>query len=162
MPFTRSERKVSSIAHLLLPDPGQRDLPPGGWARAWTLLRRALGRRCPQCGASGIFRRWFTLAERCPRCGYTFVREEGYFLGAYAINLIVAEFIGLGAVIYLLIITDFSLWVQEAIAVATAVTLPIIFFPYSRTLWMALDLLIHRDVSERQLRAEHTLRSPRQ
>ncbi len=143
-------------------DPSLRDVPPGGWSRAWTLLRRALGRRCPQCGASGIFRRWFSLAERCPRCGYVFVREEGYFLGAYAINLIVAEFIGLGAVVYLLIKTDFSLWVQEAIAVTTAVALPIIFFPYSRTLWMALDLLIHRDVSERQLRAEHTLRTPQE
>ncbi|GIW04329.1 MAG: hypothetical protein KatS3mg059_0949 [Thermomicrobiales bacterium] len=143
-------------------DRSLRDLPPGGWPRVWTLLRRALGRRCPQCGARGIFRRWFSLAECCPRCGYIFVREEGYFLGAYAINLIVAEFIGLGAVVYLLIKTDFSLWVQEAIAVTTAVALPVIFFPYSRTLWMALDLLIHRDVSERQLRAEHTLRTPRE
>jgi uncharacterized protein (DUF983 family) len=153
---------VSSISHSPRPNAAQRDLPPGGWTRAWTLLRRALGRRCPQCGASDIFRRWFTLAEHCPRCGYAFAREEGYFLGAYAINLIVAEFIGLGAVIVLLINTDFSLWVQEALAIATAVSLPIIFFPYSRTLWMALDLLIHRDTSERQLRAEHTLRSPRQ
>src|SRR4051812_6796826 len=70
-----------------------RDLPPSGWPRLRTLVVRALTRRCPQCGSSGIFRNYWSLKEECPRCHYRFEREEGYFLGAYALNLLFAEFI---------------------------------------------------------------------
>ena len=59
-------------------------------------MRRALTRRCPYCGGPGIYEGYFALRERCPSCGVRFEREEGYFLGAYALNLIVAEFLGLG------------------------------------------------------------------
>ena len=70
-----------------------RNLPPRGWPRLWVLLARALMRRCPLCGTRGVFRNWFTLRDACPHCRYRFDREDGYFLGAYALNLIVAELI---------------------------------------------------------------------
>jgi uncharacterized protein (DUF983 family) len=109
-------------------------------------LLRALRRRCPYCGASGIFRDYFSLREECPRCGVHFEREEGYFLGAYALNLIVAELLGLGIAIVLLFRTRLGrldlIW-QELIAVALAVVFPILFFPYSREIWMAMDLTFH-------------------
>jgi len=143
------------------PDPSLRNLPPGGWSRALTLVGRALRRRCPQCGGKGIFRNWFSLRDSCPRCGYAFDREEGYFLGGYALNLIFAEFIGLAIVIYILVSTDLSLLAQELIAVGTMIAIPIILFPYSRTLWMALDLQIHRDITEKQLRADQMIESQR-
>ena len=41
-----------------------------------------------------------------PRCGARFEREEGYFLGAYALNLIVAEFLGLGLAFVLIFRTE--------------------------------------------------------
>jgi uncharacterized protein (DUF983 family) len=116
------------------------------------LLWRALRRRCPYCGTPGIFRNWLSLRDACPGCGTSFHREDGYFLGAYAINLIVAEFIGLGIVIFLLARTDLELLPLEIIAVALAVGLPLFFFPFARTLWMALDLFIHRDTTERYVR----------
>lgn len=128
------------------------NLPPSGWPRLWALLTRALRRRCPYCGSPGIFRTWFSLHETCPRCGASFNREDGYFLGAYAINLIVAEFLGLGLVIFLLVKTDLRLLWMEIIAVAVAVGLPLLFFPFARTLWMALDLFVNRKTSERYLR----------
>jgi hypothetical protein len=87
----------------------------------------------------------------------TFEREEGYFLGAYAVNLIVALFLGLGLALLLLFRTDLRhldlIW-QEVIAVGLAVALPVLFFPYSRLLWIAMDLVFHppRDDPERQLR----------
>jgi uncharacterized protein (DUF983 family) len=120
-------------------------LPAGGGARLRAVLGRALRRRCPYCGRDGIFEGWFALRERCPTCDTKFVREDGYFLGAYAINLIVAEIIGLGGALLLIFGTrlrDAPLIWQEVIAVAFAVAMPILFFPYSRTLWMALDLLL--------------------
>jgi uncharacterized protein (DUF983 family) len=135
-----------------------RNLPPRGWRRLRVLLGRALARRCPQCGAPGIFRNWWSLREACPRCGYRFDREEGYFLGAYAINLIAAEFITVALLVLFFVRTDYSWVVLEAIFIPLAVGLPLLFFPYSRTLWMAIDLMIDRDIGERQLRADEMLR----
>ncbi len=77
------------------------DLPRDTWNRFLVTMRRALTRRCPYCGSPGIYDGYFALRERCPRCGVRFEREEGYFLGAYALNLIVAEFLGLGLAIVL-------------------------------------------------------------
>ncbi|MGH2559749.1 MAG: DUF983 domain-containing protein [Thermomicrobiales bacterium] len=128
------------------------DLPSSGWPRPRTLLGRALKRRCPYCGAPGIYSNWFSVREACPRRGTIFSREDGYFLGAYAINLIVAEFVGLGVVLVFLFRGDLSLIWQMIIAATAAVVLPIIFFPYSRTLWMALDLFLDRKPTERRLR----------
>ena len=142
-------------------DPGPRtelwDLPRDTWRRFLATMGRALTRRCPYCASAGIYEGYFALRDRCPRCGVTFEREEGYFLGAYALNLIVAEFLGLGLAIFLIFKTDLRhlelLW-QELIAVALAVAFPIGLFPFSRTVWVALDLLFHppRWTAERQLR----------
>ena len=126
-------------------------------------IRRALGRRCPYCGSAGIYDGYFALRERCPRCGVRFEREEGYFLGAYALNLIVAEFLGLGLAILLIFKTDLRelqlVW-QEAIAVALAIAFPVALFPFSRTVWIAMDLIFHPPVrgSERQLRGRQNER----
>ena len=107
------------------------------------LVGRALRRRCPYCGGAGIFTGWWTLRERCPSCGTSFEREEGYFLGGYALNLIFAEFLGLGTVVALMIYTDLSVIELQVIGVAVMIGLPLLLFPYSRTLWMALDLAVH-------------------
>jgi uncharacterized protein (DUF983 family) len=126
-------------------------------------MRRALGRRCPYCGSPGIFEGYFALREHCPRCGVRFEREEGYFLGAYALNLIVAEFLGLGLAIALIFKTDLRnlqlVW-QEAIALALAILFPVALFPFSRTVWIAMDLIFHPPPggSERPLRGRLTER----
>jgi uncharacterized protein (DUF983 family) len=132
-------------------DPARRNLPRGGWPRLRALLGRAITRRCPYCGARGIFSNWFSLRDSCPNCGAVFVREEGYFLGAYAVNLVVAEVLGLGVVIFILFQVNLSLWEQEIIAILAAVALPAFFFPFARTLWMAIDLFIDRATDDQQL-----------
>lgn len=121
------------------------DLPPAGGARARTLLGRALTRRCPYCGGDGIFSGWFTLRETCPHCGVRFEREDGYFLGGYAFNLVGAGIVGIALAVWAIFFTEFRhapLLAQEALAVALAVLLPVLFFPFSRTLWMAFDLVM--------------------
>jgi hypothetical protein len=70
---------------------------------------------------------------------------------------VVAEIVGLTLAILLLFRTGLRhldlIW-QELIAVAIVVALPILFFPYARGIWMALDLTLHppRGDAERQLR----------
>ena len=121
------------------------DLPRDTRDRFLVTMGRALMRRCPYCGGHGVFDGHFTLRERCPTCGVKFEREEGYFLGGYALNLVVAELVGLGLAIVLLFKTDLRelelIW-QEVIAVLLAVAFPLILFPFSRTVWIALDLAL--------------------
>jgi uncharacterized protein (DUF983 family) len=131
------------------------DLPSDTFARFLVTLRRAITRRCPYCGGPGIFSGYFALREHCPTCGVRFEREQGYFLGGYALNLIVAEILGLGLALFLIFrtaIRDMDLIWQEAIALTLAVLFPVLFFPYSRSAWMVLDLTFHppREVLEGQ------------
>jgi uncharacterized protein (DUF983 family) len=138
-----------------------RDLPPRGWPRLRTLLLRAITRRCPHCGSRAIFRNYLSLRDRCPRCDYRFEREEGYFLGAYALNLIAAEFITVALLLAFLLRTSYSWVTLEIIFIPLGIGLPILFFPFSRTFWMALDLMIDRNIGERRLRLDQMRRGPR-
>jgi len=110
------------------------------------LVARGLSRRCPRCGAGHLFSHWFTLVDRCPRCGYLFAREEGFFLGAFVINFAVTE-ICLGIVLAVLIAFEAGggapLGAIIGAAVAVTVVVPLIFYPFSKTLWAAIDLVMH-------------------
>src|SRR5579884_2595182 len=57
------------------------------------LLWRALLLRCPRCGEGPLYKRGYTMYEACPVCGWRYEREEGYWTGAMAVNLVVAELI---------------------------------------------------------------------
>ncbi|MBA2595091.1 MAG: DUF983 domain-containing protein [Chloroflexia bacterium] len=110
-----------------------------------------------------MFDGYLALRDTCPACGVRFERKEGYFLGAYALNLVVAEILGLGLALFLLFRTDLRrldlIW-QEVIAVVLAVAFPVLFFPFSRTVWIALDLTFHPPGrhGERELRGVQTSR----
>jgi uncharacterized protein (DUF983 family) len=106
---------------------------------------RALLRRCPNCGQRGIVRRLLTLAERCPRCGLRFERHEGYWLGAIAINT------GATIVVFFVVFVAgmVATWPDVpwngllALTVAVNLVFPILFYPWSKTLWVAIDLSMH-------------------
>ncbi|HEX2064000.1 MAG TPA: DUF983 domain-containing protein [Acidimicrobiales bacterium] len=119
--------------------------PPG----LGLMLGRGLLRRCPRCGSGRLFRRWFRMVDRCPGCTYHFERraEDGFFLGAYVLNLAVTES-ALAAVLVGYIVVrsggDGSgpLWPVFAVAGVVAVVLPLLFYPFSKTLWAAIDLAV--------------------
>ena len=127
------------------PKPGLRDLPPSGSARRNMLVKRGLLLQCPYCGQGHIIRYPFWIEDCCPRCGYRFAPESGYFVGGYALNLVGVEIIGLVIIVIILLRSNLSLYQQEFIGIGFAILLPILFFPWSRTLWMALDLTIQGD-----------------
>ena len=110
------------------------------------MLWRGLTRRCPRCGAGHLFTRWLRMVERCPRCGYRFAREEGFQLGAYVINFGVTEgLVCLALFGYILAAAanpDVAVWPVIVGGVAAAVVTPILFFPFSRTIWAAIDLTL--------------------
>ena len=120
-----------------------------------TMFFRALRRRCPVCGARGIFSTWFNLKPRCPECNFSFEREEGYWVGALIANIAAAE--GLFAVLLVIgIATTYPDTPWTALTVAGAfvmVTLPIAFYPLSKTLWLWVDLSFIHPLDADDLRA---------
>jgi uncharacterized protein (DUF983 family) len=117
--------------------------PPTSRLPTTRLLGRGLTRRCARCGAGHLYSRWFTLVDRCPGCGYLFAREEGFFLGAFVINFAVTE-ICLGIVLAVLIALEAGggapIGAVIAAAAAVTVVVPVVFYPFSKTLWAAIDL----------------------
>ena len=110
-------------------------------------------RRCARCGGGHLFRRYFTMVDDCPRCGLHFEREPGYWAGALAINIGIA-----GAVFVAVFVTALVLTVPDvpvapllAVLVPLMILTPILAYPFSKTLWVAVDraLLQHLDPGER-------------
>jgi uncharacterized protein (DUF983 family) len=120
--------------------------------RALRLVLRALRLRCPNCGRGRLLASWFKLRHRCPVCAVWLEREEGYFLGAMALNLIIAEFIPvIAAVVVLLKTWPDPPWLLLQIGVPLGMgLLPIALFPFSRGLWLALDWTFRPPSTERQ------------
>jgi len=84
------------------------------------------------------------MVEDCPRCGLHFERIEGHWIGAIGINTIVS-FALLGVVVIIgLLMTypDGSTLRLILIAAATGLIGPTIFYPMSKTLWTAIDLVM--------------------
>jgi uncharacterized protein (DUF983 family) len=115
--------------------------PIGRPATKSRTLRWGMTKRCPRCGNGHLFRGWFTIVERCPRCGLRFEREEGYWVGAMAINLGVtlAVFVVVFAIGIALTAPDIPVIPLLAILVPLMIIVPIAGYPFSKTLWMAID-----------------------
>jgi uncharacterized protein (DUF983 family) len=106
------------------------------------MVGRALLRRCPRCGGKGWFKGWFHRLERCQTCGYKYERQEGFVLGAVTINTIVT--FGCLAVVFVVgtvaTYPDLPVVPLVALSIGVAVVVPIVFYPFSYTLWAAVEL----------------------
>jgi uncharacterized protein (DUF983 family) len=118
-----------------------------------TLIMRGLRKRCPQCGQGRVFRTFFNMNPSCNSCGYTFERESGYWVGAMVVNIAVAEawFALLFGAVVLATMPDIAWMPLLAVALITNGLLPIVFYPHSKTLWMALDLYFHPEKRQGQI-----------
>ncbi len=108
------------------------------------MLGHAVRLRCPVCGHGKLFDRWTHMKRRCTHCGLILERgEEDYFIGAYLLNLIIAELI----VVALMLIVLFATWPnvpwQGMLWGIVALTIPavVLTYPFSRSLWLAIDLV---------------------
>lgn len=110
------------------------------------LFWRAVRMRCPNCAGKPVIMSWFKLRERCPVCGIRLDRgeDEDYYLGGMFFNIMLAEVIFV--VVFTVIIV--ALWpnvpwdgIEYALA-AAMIGAPILLYPVSRLLWLALDLLL--------------------
>ena len=111
--------------------------------RALGTILAGVRMRCPRCGRGPLFARAATLRMRraCPVCGWVFEREEGYWSGAVAVNLLVTELLVSAVALGLVLLTATPPLVVLAIGLPAAVLFPIGFYPFAKSFWMRFDLL---------------------
>jgi uncharacterized protein (DUF983 family) len=98
-----------------------------------------------------MFDGWFALRARCDACGFAFERgeEEDYWLGALLLNFIVVELAFAALVLVVLVAT----WPDPPwtpliwISVVQMIVAPIAFYPFSKALWLAGDLIFRPPVA---------------
>jgi uncharacterized protein (DUF983 family) len=103
-----------------------------------------LRRRCPHCGGKA-FNTYFGMKDDCDQCGVRFEREEGYWVGALIINTTVtfgsflAMFVG-----GILVTWPDVPWTElGVITIVANGVIPVVFYPVSKTLWLALEMGWH-------------------
>lgn len=116
---------------------------PSGRPATGALFARALRLRCPHCGGRPVVLRWFTLVDSCPSCGLHLDRDEpGYWVGSYTVNLFLTEgafaaaFVGGMALAW----PDVPWGLLTGVCVAVALLVPVLVFPFTRLLYLAIDL----------------------
>jgi hypothetical protein len=85
------------------------------------------------------------MVDTCPSCGLRFERDEGSRLGSAMVNYAV---VGGALVTYL--IAGFAITLPSPPvlplllgAVVVILFVSIVFFPFAKTVWSALDLVMH-------------------
>jgi uncharacterized protein (DUF983 family) len=117
------------------------------------LVLRALARRCPNCGAPGIFRSYTELRDTCPNCGLRLHRgESDYFIGAYLLNLVAVEllFALLLGVVVIVTYPDTPWTLLQWSGMALIILGAVICYPITKSLWLAADLMF-RPMTEQEL-----------
>lgn len=123
---------------------------PGLGAR----MARALRLRCPHCGRGRVVESWFRMRERCPACGIRVARgEDDFMLGAMVFNIAFAEGV-LAAVLVGIVVASWPDVPWRSLQFGAPVLMvlaPIVFLPFSRTMWVAFEPVffpVSRDEAE--------------
>jgi uncharacterized protein (DUF983 family) len=111
------------------------------------MMRRALVLRCPWCGSRRTFiHGWFGKYDRCRTCGIRWRREEGFELGAVTINTVLTFIVlTIGMTVgFIMTSPDIPVLPMVLSLLGIAVLMPIVIYPFTFTIWLALDLAVHR------------------
>ena len=90
------------------------------------------------------------MVTDCPGCAYHFEREEGFFLGAFVVNVIVTQ-----ATIIAVIAIGFATTSPNppvlrlaVIGVLLGALTPILSYPFTKTTWTAVDMIMRKTMGE--------------
>jgi uncharacterized protein (DUF983 family) len=119
------------------PQPAPEASPASGWRLLF--LRRALRKRCPQCGQGSIFRAYARVADSCAECGLVFRREQGAQTGSMYVSAAVTEVFAALVILVVVALTDWSTTVRIAVGVPLVLVFCYLFLPYSQSLWVAVE-----------------------
>lgn len=92
-----------------------------------------------------MFRSWGELREWCPGCGLRFEREPGYWVGAMIVDTAAAFVVLFGTLAGGLLLTWPAVpWTGVTVAtIAAAGIAPILFYPRSKLVWLAVEMSYH-------------------
>ena len=96
------------------------------------------------------------MNDPCPACGLRYEREQGYFVGAIYVNYALTTAVTLGTVLGLDTLVGLTLTAQLGLGIALGALVPVVFFRYSRSLWLAIDFLASRVDTRRARRNRPT------
>lgn len=110
-------------------------------SRIAPLVRGFVG-ACPNCGGRGVFASINELAEHCPTCRFSFVREEGYWVGAMTVIMAVILLVfGAWFVGGMLLTWPDVPWTGLMIGgVVLNALVPVLLYGWSKAIWVGLDL----------------------
>lgn len=117
-----------------------RDVSGGERRSPAKILLRVLRLRCPVCGGASIAERPFRIRHHCPACRALFKREEGFFVGAIAINLVATE--GFTILLCFVGLLFFEFRTLFTALFATALVLPALFYHHAWSAWLGFDHFI--------------------
>ncbi len=107
-----------------------------------TVIRFGLKRLCPNCRRSKLFTSYFTMNELCPVCGVRYEREQGEFIMAMYVNLILTEALFITGYLLTDHFFDFPRSGQLTFWLTFNVSFPIFFYPFSKSLWAGVLYLM--------------------
>ena len=90
---------------------------------------------------------WLNVESACNACGVEFQRENEDFVGAYTVNLIVAELLVVTACTTAIVMTwpdvpwDGIKWSL----VLPVIAMPFVTYPFSRAIYLAVDMFYRPD-----------------
>jgi uncharacterized protein (DUF983 family) len=122
------------------------------------IIARGLTNSCPNCGGGRLFKEGtlFQLNDECPDCRLRFEKDEGFFLGAMALNY------GVTVVVFLVpvVLAWYAGWLSGRVAVGLAIGLslvmPMLLYRSSRSWQLMLYYFFlpqHLPANRRQLEA---------
>ncbi len=155
--FVPRSNLKSKLMHATENSAGRPDTPkPAQGNTSFTkIVGRSLRLRCPRCGGGRLFRGYFAMYENCPSCKLTYERGPGYFLGSTYINY------GLTALLMTIgfVLLRFGVGIEKTSLLLPlgifAVLFPLLFFRFSRSLWLGMDSFIDRTDFRDESQGDH-------
>ena len=108
------------------------------------MIRRSLMRQCPRCAnRRAWFTSWFKQGERCIGCGIKRTRDtDGHELGSMTVASVVNIVLIMVAMGIAIALTapDVPVLTLYIVLASAALVFPVLTWPVTHTLWMAIDL----------------------
>ena len=109
------------------------------------MIRRSLLRQCPRCAnRSAWFTSWFKQGERCIGCGMKRTRDTGgHELGSLTTASVLNIVLIMAAIGIAVAFTapDVPVLTLYIVLTSAALVFPVLTWPMTHTLWMAIDLI---------------------
>ena len=108
------------------------------------ILRCSLQLKCPRCGEGALFQTYFRMFTHCAVCDLKFERESGYFIGAMYINYGATVLTAFPSYFLFEKFTAIPFYVNLSIWALFSAIFPVLFYRYSKSLWLNLDYIFSR------------------